>query len=342
MGGPLPTDRERRKGLANTAFLIFQGKVLASQDKSLLPAYDVFDETRHFDPAARGRGHAFLGKSLGISVCEDAWCGPELLVPPALSTGPHKVLAQKGATVLINMSASPFQVGKQSLRFHLMQHHAKKAGCRLFTSTRWAATTNSFLTAAAWPWTRRGEPLAVLPGFAGAGGHGGDRPRPGTPGLFAPPEPIATVRDALVLGLRDYLHKMRFYPGGGGALRRGGFSRGLRPGGPGPGSGKRPGRGRCPRPSPPRDSLADAAATGGQNLGVDYRVIPITPMYEAYSRSLREHMPVDRVEVDPGKRPGPHPGQHPHGPVQHASGTWCWPPATRASWPWATARFTAT
>ncbi len=64
VGAPRPTDRERGKGLANSAFLFFQGELLFHQDKSLLPTYDVFDEIRHFDPAAEVRVTAFKGETL--------------------------------------------------------------------------------------------------------------------------------------------------------------------------------------------------------------------------------------------------------------------------------------
>jgi NAD+ synthase (glutamine-hydrolysing) len=126
VGAPRPTDRERGKGLANTAFLFFQGKLLFHQDKSLLPSYDVFDETRHFDPAAEIRVVPFKGEKLGISICEDAWCGVESWCRRLYDRDPMEALARAGATVLVNLSASPFQVGKEDERYRLMRAHAQK------------------------------------------------------------------------------------------------------------------------------------------------------------------------------------------------------------------------
>ncbi len=294
VGGPRPTDRERGKGLANTAFLFFQGKLLASQDKSLLPSYDVFDETRHFDPAGEVGVIPFLGEKLGISICEDAWCGVESWCRRLYDWDPIEVLAQKGATLLINMSASPFQVGKESLRFHLMQAHAKKAGMPFIYVNQVGGNDELIFDGSSLAFDARGEPLAVLPGFGEAvvaveTGHDG------TPGLFTPPEPIATVRDALVLGLRDYLRKTGFtqavvgLSGGVDSAVVGALA--VQALGPENVLGV-----AMPSLFSSPGSLTDAAALA-QNLGIDYRVIPITPMYEAYLEALREHMPVDRVEV---------------------------------------------
>ena len=78
VGAPQPTGRDTGKGLCNCAVLIHQGQVRLRQAKSLLPTYDVFDETRHFDPAGEVAVVPFKDEILGISICEDAWYDPEL------------------------------------------------------------------------------------------------------------------------------------------------------------------------------------------------------------------------------------------------------------------------
>ena len=207
---------------------------------------------------------------------------------------PIEVLAQKGATLLINLSASPFQVGKEALRFHLMQAHARKAGMPFIYVNQVGGNDELIFDGSSLAFDARGEPLAVLPGFAEAVvavETGND----GTPGLFTPPEPIATVRDALVLGLRDYLGKTGFtravvgLSGGVDSAVVGALA--VQALGPENVLGV-----AMPSLFSSPGSLTDAAALA-QNLGIDYRVIPITPMYEAYLEALREHMPVDRVEV---------------------------------------------
>ncbi len=76
-GVPLESTNPGR-GLYNSAVLIYRGEILASQHKSLLPIYDVFDEARYFDPAPEIHTVVFKGETLGISICEDAWNDPEL------------------------------------------------------------------------------------------------------------------------------------------------------------------------------------------------------------------------------------------------------------------------
>ena len=113
VGGPRSTDRQRGKGLANSAlFCFFKGSSWpARTSPSCLPTTSL--QTRHFDPARQVRVILSREKQ-GISICEDAWCGLESWCRRLYDWDPIEVLAQKGATLLINLSASPFQVGKES------------------------------------------------------------------------------------------------------------------------------------------------------------------------------------------------------------------------------------
>ena len=77
-GAPVPTGKKTGRKLYNSALLIYQGEILLSQHKSLLPNYDVFDEARYFDPAEHVEMVAFKGMRLGITICEDAWNEPDL------------------------------------------------------------------------------------------------------------------------------------------------------------------------------------------------------------------------------------------------------------------------
>lgn len=77
-GAPLPTGKDTGKGLYNSAILIHRGQTLSTHHKSLLPTYDIFDETRYFDPAPEIQTVPFKGETLGISICEDAWNDPLL------------------------------------------------------------------------------------------------------------------------------------------------------------------------------------------------------------------------------------------------------------------------
>jgi NAD+ synthase (glutamine-hydrolysing) len=126
IGIPVPTGRSNGKGLFNSAVLIHGGKRLFQQNKRLLPVYDVFDEERYFDSGA-GHGIAeFRSEKIGLSVCEDAWNDPALWHKPMYDHNPIDDLAKQGATLMINISASPYYVGKEKLRRQLIRNHAVK------------------------------------------------------------------------------------------------------------------------------------------------------------------------------------------------------------------------
>ncbi|HEY9074855.1 MAG TPA: nitrilase-related carbon-nitrogen hydrolase, partial [Desulfobaccales bacterium] len=209
VGAPRPTGRDTGKPLSDAAVLIGQGQILFQQNKSLLPAYDVFDETRHFEPASEVRVWALGSESLGISICEDAWYEPELWFRRLYPLDPIRVLAEQGASVLVNISGSPFQMGKQCVRHRLMQNHARRYGLPLVYVNQVGGNDELIFDGGSMALDAAGEAIAILPRFEEAVVTV-DLQQPGTPGLYAPQEPSAAVHQALVLGVRDYLGKCGF------------------------------------------------------------------------------------------------------------------------------------
>jgi len=126
VGSAMPNDLSHGKRLFNAALLIVDGKVVFSQPKTLLPVYDVFDETRYFDPAQKATTFKFKGERLGVSICEDAWNHEKLWTGRLYTRDPIAELASGGATLFINIAASPFHMGKENLRASLAKNHAKK------------------------------------------------------------------------------------------------------------------------------------------------------------------------------------------------------------------------
>lgn len=100
----------------NSAILCYNGKIQFVQHKSLIPNYDVFDEMRYFDSAADVFIHEFKGERLGISICEDIWNDSDYWFMRRYSNDPVKKLIEKGATILLNISASPYSFGKREDR----------------------------------------------------------------------------------------------------------------------------------------------------------------------------------------------------------------------------------
>ncbi len=114
------------KGLSNKVALIQDSKLLYSQAKTLLPDYDVFDETRYFEPAREWSVFPFKGERLGLAICEDIWRNAD--TGSLYHTDPVAELLDKGATLIVVPSASPYFLGKPQIRLNLLTKIGKTAG----------------------------------------------------------------------------------------------------------------------------------------------------------------------------------------------------------------------
>ncbi len=104
----------------NSALLCFNRKIQFVQHKTLIPNYDVFDEMRYFDPAKDISVYEFNGEKLGISICEDIWNDADYWYKRRYSSDPVKKLIDKDASLLINISASPYSYGKRKDRREML------------------------------------------------------------------------------------------------------------------------------------------------------------------------------------------------------------------------------
>ncbi|MCY2968330.1 MAG: NAD+ synthase [Planctomycetota bacterium] len=125
-----PTGRGLPHGRAgNGASLLTRGCVAQTVIKCLLPNYDVFDERRYFLPAERAYCCDLDGVRLGVHICEDAWFGESgttYHLPPENRQDPVSELVADGAQVLINLSASPFEIDKPDRRTNLVSRHVDR------------------------------------------------------------------------------------------------------------------------------------------------------------------------------------------------------------------------
>ncbi|MBZ4653701.1 MAG: synthetase [Peptococcaceae bacterium] len=286
-GAPITSGENTGKGLYNSALLVYQGRILLSQHKSLLPTYDVFDEARYFDPAPSIQTIPFKGETLGISICEDAWNDPELWPKRKMyAFDPIEELAVQGANLLINISASPFYVGKEEIRYRLIQNHARKYKIPFIYVNQVGANDELIFDGRSIALDKKGEPLLVCKAFQEEI-KTVDTGEKGIPGLYKPQGKIEAVYQALVLGVRDYMKKSGFNKAviglsGGidsalvcciakeavGAENVLGIS--------------------MPSPYSSRGSVEDSRKLAA-NLGVEFRVVPITGIYQAYLDTLKEH-----------------------------------------------------
>jgi NAD+ synthase (glutamine-hydrolysing) len=110
---------------ANAAALIANGKIVFEQHKMLLPTYDVFDESRYFQPARSQQAIDFSGQRLGITICEDIWNDKNFWTTRLYDRDPVAELVGQGAALLINLSASPYVIDKRNLRLEMLRSIAR-------------------------------------------------------------------------------------------------------------------------------------------------------------------------------------------------------------------------
>jgi len=111
-----PAQAQSGKSVMNSAALLKDGRVAFLQSKMLLPTYDVFDEMRNFAPGKSQLLFPFCGKQMALTICEDAWNDKHFWNKRLYTFDPVEALVTAGGNFLLNISASPFWVGKRELR----------------------------------------------------------------------------------------------------------------------------------------------------------------------------------------------------------------------------------
>lgn len=208
-GIALPNNLANGRGIYNSAVLIYQGAILFHQNKSLLPTYDVFDEVRYFDPAHEVQIVEFKGEKLGISICEDAWNAEDMWNQRLYEIDPIEKLAHSGATLLINIAASPFHLGKQNLRLSVVQNHALRYGIPFVFVNMTGGNDELIFDGTSMYCDHNGSVCTILPPFKES------IATVDTDAICAEKavpqlDTIKNVHDALVLGIRDYVRKCGF------------------------------------------------------------------------------------------------------------------------------------
>ena len=280
LGAVLPAEG-RGKALWNAAVLLRQGRVEAVQPKTLLPTYDVFDENRYFRSAKAQRvvEPGRLGAALGLSVCEDAWYRR---IPSEVD--PIARLAEQGADVVLNLSASPFHVGKAGERRRLLADLARQSGVPIVFVNQVGGNDELVFDGGSFAVDARGRVVARLPLFEQA--LEVIELEPDAPGARDPsdvedPEPVAQLERALVVGIRDYFRKQGLPPGAVVGLS-GGIDSAMTAYLAVEALGRDPVLGvAMPGPFSSEHSVEDALALA-DCLGIEVRTVDIRPVFEAY------------------------------------------------------------
>ncbi len=295
IGTPLPTTKQTGRGLYNSAMLLYQGKVLIKQNKTLLPTYDVFDEARYFDIAKKINVVPFKDEILGITICEDAWNDEELWPKRFYPFDPIEILAKKGATIFINISASPFHIGKDEVRFRIFQNHAKKHHIPFVFVNQVGGNDELIFDGRSMFIDKRGNPIVVLPPFI-EHVQSIEINRPGVLGLYKPQDDIESVYESLLLGLRDYILKCGFSNVVIGVS--GGIDSAVVCCLAKEAIGSKNVLGvTMPGPFSSRESVEDSKKLA-QNLGIKLKEIPISTIYNSYVDSFSKHLKLgEKIDV---------------------------------------------
>ena len=184
--------------LANTAFLLADGAVRDRQAKTFLPNYDVFDETRYFVPAASRKVFELRGRKFGVNICEDIW----------IDQGPTEEQAKLGAAFIINISASPFYLGKWQLRKQLMRKRATENRVPVLFVNSVGGQDSLIFDGGSFAFDAQGNLAALAKHFA-PDIVLVDTDVPALVTDKVPGEAEETYQ-ALVLGLKDYVNKNGF------------------------------------------------------------------------------------------------------------------------------------
>ena len=120
-----PAQAESGKSVMNSAALLKDGRVAFLQSKMLLPTYDVFDEMRNFAPAKSQVLFPFCGKQMALTICEDAWNDKHFWNKRLYTFDPVEALVSAGGNFVLNISASPFWLGKRELRRNMLASIAR-------------------------------------------------------------------------------------------------------------------------------------------------------------------------------------------------------------------------
>jgi len=191
----------------NAAAVLQRGQPIARVFKSLLPTYDVFDEDRYFQPAETVAPVIIGGRRVGITICEDIWT--EKYLPRRLyDFDPLGTLVAAGAEMIVNISASPFCVGKPLRRCEMLSALAAKHGVPIFYCNATGGNDQLVFDGNSLAIAAGGGLLAQLPAFEEAL-QIVDTASPQLPDCRAMSE-AQELFEALSLGLRDYLRKCGF------------------------------------------------------------------------------------------------------------------------------------
>jgi NAD+ synthase (glutamine-hydrolysing) len=275
--------------LYNAVALLREGQIAAVHFKTLLPTYDVFDESRYFEPGPRDERENLVtiaGQICGLSVCEDLWNDEKLIARRLYHQNPIADLNAAGAQILVNSSASPFVVGKHAFRIELFGEQVRRFAKPLIYVNQVGGNDELVFDGNSVALDAMGNVIGQAKAFEEdllivdlqtTGGQQASLPTRSD-------DPTESIYKALILGLRDYVRKCGFKSvvlglSGGidSALVAALAVAAL-------GSDKVVGVAMPSRFS--SDHSVNDARQLATNLGMEFHIVPIAQVHEAYEQTL--------------------------------------------------------
>lgn len=196
-------------GLYNSALLCYNGEIRFIQHKSLIPNYDVFDEVRYFEPAKDVFVHEFKGEKFGISICEDIWNDKDYWKNRRYNCDPIEILRDKGATIYLNLSASPYAYGRRAERHEMLSVLTKTDKTPLVYCCCTGAQTDLIFDGGSMCFNSKGE-LVQIGKTYNEDYFVFDTNKEQAPLSSVEGSYEEEVHDALIYGLKDYANKTGF------------------------------------------------------------------------------------------------------------------------------------
>ena len=289
-----PAQSDAGKPAMNSAALLMDGKIAFIQSKMLLPTYDVFDEMRNFAPAKSQELFSFCGNRMALTICEDAWNDKQFWRKRLYTVDPVEALINSGGNFVLNISASPFWIGKRELRRDMLASIARQHKVPVVLVNQVGGNDSLVFDGSSLVLDREGKIVAQGRSFEedliyfDSQTLSGDMHE-----QIAGDE--ASAYSALVLGTRDYMRKCGFHKAIIGLS--GGIDSALTAviatDAVGPENVIGVG---MPGPYSSQGSIDDARALA-KNLGIRFELLSINPAYEAYRQTLHTVFAGQREDV---------------------------------------------
>lgn len=279
-----PAQSDAGKSVMNSAALLIEGKVAFIQSKMLLPTYDVFDEMRNFAPAKSQELFSFCGNRMALTICEDAWNDKQFWVKRLYTVDPVESLIQAGGNFVLNISASPFWIGKREFRREMLASIARQHKVPVALVNQVGGNDSLVFDGSSLVLDREGKVIAQGRSFEEDLIYFDSTTLTGEMHeQLAGDE--ASAYAALVLGTRDYMQKCGFQKAIIGLS--GGIDSALTAVIAADAIGPENVIGvGMPGPYSSQGSIDDARALA-QNLGIRFELLSIVPAYEAYRQTLQ-------------------------------------------------------